>query len=429
MFKLCCNQFDGAKIQIKFNIMSIKAVLFKKTYSNGMRPIMLRLTHERKSTYFKIGDNRFVIEEKQWNPEFGLLKCDKRLTPDHHVLNEYIKAKCSMAQSIIDTYEMKGINWNFSMFENDFLRTSFTQSIQSFIETRISELTQNAKHNTASTYSELLILLEQYRSNFKRLLFYDLDYTFVEGFYHFLKERNNNDNTISIRLRALRAILNESINRGVGEKSTYPFSNVYGAKRVFKISHLNKTNNKRAIPKDLIVKLYKAKLKGTYLNWARDIFMFSFFANGINFKDMAYLTQSNIKGNILEYTRSKTNVVIQVPYIKELEDLVSTDAHYLLPILTRDLKGAEMDKHIKERRKLCNKKLKELAKLLEFPPTLLNITTYYSRHSYATIMLHNGASVELISQSLGHKDIKTTQIYLSEFDIDTMTAFNQVLLD
>lgn len=43
------------------------------------------------------------INKKQWNQEFGLLKQNKRLTPDYHYLNEYIKAKFYSAQTIILT--------------------------------------------------------------------------------------------------------------------------------------------------------------------------------------------------------------------------------------------------------------------------------------------------------------------------------------
>jgi len=64
------------------------------------------------------------------------------------------------------------------------------------------------------------------------------------------------------------------------------------------------------------------------------------------------------------------------------------------------------------------KALKKIAKQLEFPEALLNISTYYSRHSYAMAMLSSGRSTETISQALGHEDLKTTKIYLDSFSSD-----------
>lgn len=409
--------------------MSIKVVLFSKAYKDGLFPIMLRVTHNRKSKYYKIGDSRFNIDKKQWNQEFGLFKQDKRLTPDYHYLNEYIKAKFSKAQSIADYYEMNEIPWTLPMFESEYLTENNTSTVKEFTQLRISELLRYNKYNTASTYKELIDRCEEYDKNFHTYTFYNIDYPFVEGLYYFLKERGNSNSTIRIRMDALRAILNEAINRDIGAKATYPFSRIYGAKKVFKVSKLKTTAFKRAIPKEYIVKLYEAPLEDAYHIWARNIFMFSFFANGINFKDMALLTKDHIKGDSISFTRAKTNEAIYIPLIQELKDMINYDSQYLLPIIDKPIQRDSLDIYLKERRKLCNRKLKEIAKLLKFPPSLQQITLYYARHSYATIMLHNGASVALISQSLGHKDIKTTQIYLDSFELDVLTEHNQTLLD
>jgi site-specific recombinase XerD len=101
----------------------------------------------------------------------------------------------------------------------------------------------------------------------------------------------------------------------------------------------------------------------------------------------------------------------------------------LLPIITNHkLTGEKLTNHINQRRKRLNKHLRTIAGNLKFPTGLLNISSYFARHSYATTMLRNGVQIEKISQALGHQNIKTTQIYLESFEIDEMTKLNENLL-
>ena len=81
------------------------------------------------------------------------------------------------------------------------------------------------------------------------------------------------------------------------------------------------------------------------------------------------------------------------------------------------------------RRKRYNKNLKTLAKKLGYPDSLGDISSYFSRHTYANIMLQGGASTEIIQEALGHTDLKTTQHYLNSFGSDVIGKHNEKLLD
>jgi hypothetical protein len=256
-----------------------------KKYKDGSSPIMLRLTKNKQLKYFKIGDERFNILPKQWSKEYGLVKTDKRLNPDHNLLNSYIKNKFNQAQKILEKFEENGIAWTFNMFEQEYRKKPKINRVKPFFETRIKELQTQGKYKTATGLSETLHIIEIFKPNFNKLYFQDIDYKFVDGFYHYLKnERGNKDSTISIMLRTVRAILNEAINRGVGSKEAYPFSKIYGATQIFKVSKLERRANKRYIPKEYMIKLVDSEILEPHLNWARQIFLFSFFASGINFK-------------------------------------------------------------------------------------------------------------------------------------------------
>ena len=434
----------------------VRVILFtSKGYSDGTSPIMLRITKNSQVKYFKIGDERFNTTVEYWDKDHGVVydKVDKRKKegtqkkhPNHELINTYILEKLNLAKKIVQKFEERSPAWTLNMFELEYRNIPKISKFKSFIETRVTELQNQAKYNSATSLKETLVILEKFNPDLKKLYFQDIDYIFIESFYHFLKnERKNKDSTIGFMLRNVRAILNEAINRGVGSKETYPFSKVYGAKKIFKISQLEKRANKRYIPKDYMIKLVNKQFVQPHLNWAKQMFLFSFFASGMNFKDMAHLKTENIKSRILsngkemkfiEFTRKKTNENISVPITENLNQLIewakknsSNENEYLLPIISNNkLTDEKLNDHITNRRKRLNKYLREIAKQLEFPEGLLNISSYYARHSYATTLLRNGAQIEKISEALGHTNIKTTQTYLESFGIDEIAKLNENLL-
>jgi site-specific recombinase XerD len=422
-------------------------VLFKsKKYKDGNSPIMLCVTKNSALKYFKIGDERFNILPKQWNKEFGLVQADKRLNPEHDFINGYIKEKHNQAVKIIEKYEEKGIAWTFNMFDQEYRNKPKITKVKPFILTRIEELKTQNKFKSARVLSSTLHLIEKYNTDFHKLYFQDIDYEFVEGFYFYLKNtRKNKDTSIGIALREIRSILNDAIGRGAGSKETYPFSKIYGATRVFKISKLEKRTKKRFVPKEYLIKLTNSEILEPHLIWAKQMFLFSFFASGINFKDMAFLTDKNIKTRItedgrevkfIEFLRKKTNENIAIPITKNMLPIIewakantTNNNKYLLPIITKTkLTGEQLNNHIDRRRKRLNMHLRTIATKLEFPESLLKLSSYYARHSYATTMLRNGAQIEKISEALGHASTKTTQIYLESFGIEEIAKLNENLL-
>lgn len=425
----------------------IKVVLYtSKKYKNETSPIMLRITKNKQLKYFKIGDERFDILQKQWNKEFGLVKADKRVNPDHDFINSYIKEKHSRALKVLHNFEEKGIAWTFNMFAQEYRNNPEITKVKPFILSKIDELIEQAKYSSAKSLREMLILLEKHDTKLGKLYFQDIDYNYINKFYMYLKNvRKNKDTSIGFVLRGVRGILNEGINKGVGSKESYPFSKIYGAKEVFQLSKLQKTKKKRFIPKEYLISLLNTELLEPHLQWARQIFLFSFFASGINFKDMAFLTDKNIKTsmseageniNYIEFERQKTGENIIIPISTNLKSIITwaksnstNNNKYLLPIITNTkLKGEKLNNHITQRRKRLNMHLRTIAIKIKYPEGLLNISSYYARHSFATTMLRNGVQVEKISEALGHADIKTTQIYLESFGLDEMAKLNEDLL-
>lgn len=428
---------------------TVNVVLYtSKVLKNGSSPIMIRVSKSSQLKYFKIGDAKFNVFEKQWDNEFCLLKRDKRINPEYEKRNAFINKKKAEAIKIISDFDEKRIQWTLFMFKEQFNNEFRTENVCQFIEERIRYLKSNERYNSANGLEGILGLLKESNSNFEKFYFPDVNIVFIEEFEKYLRtNRNYKSTSIGIVLRGVRSILNDAINQNVGCPESYPFSNVYGAKRIYQISKLvDKKTRKRFIPKEFLMKMYNADFDEQHLNWAKNLFLFSFFSSGINFKDMSELKKQNIKRTIsedkkvmdyIEFTRSKTKAKIEIPITPKVQELMDWfDVNYknkkshILPIITNHkMKGEELNFHIIGRRKRFNKHLKTIAEKLGFPDSINDISSYFARHSYATTMLRNGIAVEKISQALGHSDIKTTQIYLGGFDRNDIAEANSNLLN
>ena len=164
------------------------------------------------------------------------------------------------------------------------------------------------------------------------------------------------------------------------------------------------------------------------LQFWKDLFMFSFYNRGMNFVDMAFLKVKNIENARLNYTRQKTGQQFSIKItekarviIDRYNDLKDPES-YVFPIIYR--KGKEyMD--YRNAMRLMNKKLKKISNLLKLDVPL---TTYVSRHSWATIAKRSGIATAVISEGLGHESEETTQVYLDSFENNVLDDANDLII-
>ena len=160
----------------------------------------------------------------------------------------------------------------------------------------------------------------------------------------------------------------------------------------------------------------------------------------MNFKDIALLKYENIKGEFIEYRRSKTErtsknntLPIMVPLNTQLQNIINRWGNqsknrdsYIFSILDDGLTATEKYKKIKTFVNNTNKRVKKIGKELG---TSLKVTSYVARHCFATIQKNNNAPLAYISEALGHANIKTTQNYFGRFEDDSLKVFHSGLME
>lgn len=224
-------------------------------------------------------------------------------------------------------------------------------------------------------------------------------------------------NTISFYLRILRATYNRAIDE-YNLSDGHPFRHAFTG---------NERTVKRAISLTEIKRIRELNLQHNDLQWARDFFMFLFYCRGMSPIDAAFLKKSNVKNNIISYRRHKTLQQLHIniePPIKEIIDRYSKySSPYLLPIIKSPVNTRKQyDSALRN----INKQLKIIGKLANLAKPL---TTYVSRHSWATLAKNKNIPINVISDALGHNSILTTQIYLDTIDNTVIDEANRLIIN
>ena len=432
-----------------------KLKIFLRTFDtkkDGSHPIYLRIN--------KFGQKKFIglnlsATPNQWDDEFCRFKKDKRINPNHEKNNAYLNDQEAKAEKIISNFEYNQIDWTLNQFEEAFLNHSRRGKIQPFIENLIVTLKSTGHTGNAISYQRTLDILEIFDKNFRNRLFSEIDIKYIRAFDVFLQTPRETiytstkgntrivqrsgctGNTRRIYFKSLRSILNKAIEAKEASPTTYPFG-----KGGFEVAKLGEETEKRYLPTEYLLKIKSTISEKKVNEYARQLFLFSYFCFGISFVDMALLTFDNIRryenGLYIVYKRHKTknssnSKAINIKITDELQALINNLTeykkpvnNYLLPIISvENLDGEKLYNHLKTRLKKFNTYLESLA--LEFGINDIKLTSYVSRHTMAMSLQNNEVPREVISQILGHKDIKTTNTYLDSFNSNVIDEAVKVL--
>ena len=312
-------------------------------------------------------------------------------------------------------------------------------SLFTFMHGVIAQLKQLGKVRTSETYTATLKSFMAFRDE-QDVPLDGISSDMMLMYEAHLKARGVRMNTISFYMRNLRAVYNRAVEKGLTQPNN-PFRHVY--------TGVDKTV-KRAIPIKAIKALKELDLSmKPSLDFARDMFLFSFYTRGMSFVDIAYLKKTDLQNGILTYRRRKTGHELSIKWEKCMAEIIAkypeNKTDYLLPIIKEEGNGRNSVSHqaclngrvvtdegkANERRQydntlhLVNYRLKELSTMLKLQRPL---TMYVARHSWASAAKSKNVPLSVISEGMGHDSEATTQIYLASLETSVVDKANKMIL-
>lgn len=291
-------------------------------------------------------------------------------------------------------------------------------SVFKYMQEQIERLKKQGKERTGETYQSALSSFMKFRGG-ADLCFDRMDADLMEHYETVMRSTHHlSRNTTSFYMRILRCVYHKAVSEGLAPPAD-PFENVY--------TGVDKTSKRAVTMKD--IKLIKQlDLSGhESLDFARDIFLFSFYMRGMSFVDLAYLRKKDVSSGYVTYSRRKTGKKLIIRWEKQMQEIVDkygeTGTQYLLPVIEQE-DGTERRQY-QNKMLLVNRKLKKVGTLAGLTVPL---TMYVARHSWANIARMKNISLGVISEAMGHDSETTTQIYLSSIQTDQIDNANRSIL-
>ena len=387
-------------------------------------------TNENKegTIYYQVIQNRVIRQLKtdyrlfmhEWNEiENSIIVTNNSRQNYLQSIEERIDWDTKRLQSIINQLENKRLKYTADDVISTFQKQANNQSLFNFMRGVIAQLQQMGKQRTSETYRCTLKSFMQFRED-KDVLLEDVDSDLMLMYEAYLRNKGLTKNSTSFYMRILRAVYNRAIEKDLTTNRN-PFKHVY--------TGIDKTV-KRAISLKAIKQIKNLDLSlQPSLDFARDMFLFSFYTRGMSFIDMAYLRKKDLSNGTLSYRRRKTGQQLFIRWEKCMQEIVEkydTDYYnpYLLPILQYPYDNRNQYKNALYR---TNKSLKEVAKMTGIS---IPLTLYVARHSWASIAKSKNIPISVISEGMGHDSEMTTQIYLASLDNAVVDRANaQILKD
>lgn len=387
---------------------SISVICYKyKTLKNGECALMLRIIKDRKPKYQSLG---LSIPPQFWDFEKNQ---PKRNCPNRDAILRLITEKTKEYQEQLIELKIENKDFTAKSLVQKVTNPTKRKTVGELFIERIQELKDAKRLGYAESHETVYHSLLHFNGHLD-IYFSEIDKEWLQKYEAWLRNIGNKENTIGIRFRTLRAVYNIAMEKQFVKPECYPF-------RSYKVSKLHQDTAKRALTKNDVLEIinYQAQSKKCrYRQLTVDLFAFSYFMGGINFKDIAFLKEDNIIDNRLSYIRRKTKQLITLPLQAQAIEIInkykSTNNPYLFPILSNQpLTESQQRNRIRQVAKSINRNLKAIGEELNLP---IDLTTYVARHSFATVLKRSGVNTSIICEAMGHSSEKVTQIYLDSFE-------------
>ncbi len=365
----------------------------KRLNAQGKALVQVEAYLNKQRRYFS---TKVYLKPEQWDKRRRLVKCHPNAKALNQRMWDFI---CKLEEQELDMWQQEGM---ISLSRLDVHSTqSYAQG--SFIDFYRREVSNALiKESTRTNHLGTLKILIRFK---ERLSFEELSFDFLLSFEKYMQQEGYHINTIGKHMRHLKRYINVATLKGLLPAKEVIFKN-YRIKSVeSKHTHLHPEELKRLEGLVLPDKLNR-------LRKSLDAFLFCCYA-GLRFSDFTHLRGENIvkngKETWLNYRSVKTDIPVRLP----LHLLFEGKA---IEVLRRYMRNLDDFFRLHDNSNV-NKDLLRIAKLCGLKKQL---TFHVARHTNATLLIYKGVNITTVQKLLGHKNIKTTQVYTNIMDVTVL---------
>jgi integrase len=392
-----------------------------KRLADGRHPVMLQITKGGVSQRFSLG---IACTEDQWDGHAMRLKRSvKGASEDNRVLD-------GIATKVVDILKRLEVHGTLTLdaFKGQYRSPKATSDMLGYVAQLVAEMESVGQQGNANTYKNMARVVNRYTGG-KPLPFAELTPSNLDKLERHLRGRGCGNTSISVYMRTLKAVISKAMKAGLMHPDQYPFETKL--RPGYTMAHLKSTSRPRALGEADMEKLKRFPFhEAPQLAQSVRLFIFSYYARGMSFADIAHLKRSDVYQGRIHYHRKKTGGEVRsIPVSEVLAEVMDAyrdhDGPYVFPILGAEHNTAKQQTtRIAKCLKRMNRDMKKAAELLGIETKL---TSYVARHTYATTLKRKGTSDQLISEALGHKNTNTTRIYLARFGSEVLDATDTML--
>lgn len=399
---------------------SIKIKFRKSKISDKRGTCFIQLINKRKMKTIATGVRLQTNEWDAAKEHVILSKSSPERCKELLLIQEELEGIVERLKEIIARLSASQAYVSADIIVQGYRELGFSKSYFSILEGRIRELEKNIQERTAINYKSALKVFQKFRND-KDIVPDEINGILIKEFEQYLKSRGNSLNTVSFYMRILQAAYNYAVEKKWVTQDLSPFKGVFTGEE---------KTVKRAVDMEVVMKLKDLNLsRRPVLDLAKDIFMFSLYTRGMTFIDIAHLKKENLKGDILDYKRHKTKQRIQIGLpgcameIIRKYALLMDETDFLFPVLYHP--GRKKYCAYSSALRSYNDRLKVISQVMGLDKTL---TSYVSRHTWATLAKTLGISIYIISDAMGHTSEETTRIYLDSINNNVLDQANNMVV-
>lgn len=396
----------------------------RKKDSEGDCPLRWCVTYKRNRRYYSTG---ISLNLKDWelfemseNSDFNFKTKARHLKENKNDLEVYFENKLKpIVKELADNFTFEGLGNKLGKSDISNLNEAF--------QAKIDDLYENDRINYAESFKSTLKSIEDYYG--KGINFNSITPDFLRKYEKHLLDSGKTVTTVGFYMRNLRVIIN-----GDGEPylkgGKYPFG-VGGYK--YTIPKGERREMALELGQIHMIQAHKCEPSSEIY---RNMWVFSFYGNGINMTDICRLKYSEIQNGEITFVRKKTKnkrrtvVRTYIPITRPIQDIINKHGNknkdgYIFPFLNRIETEKQIVRKIADVTKSVNETIRHITKELNLPD---GITAYSTRHSYVTILERLNVPRIFIQNSLGHTTESVTDNYSKMAERELRFKYNSLLL-